>query len=64
MASLQEGEEMTDREKKIKERLRELWDGFESYNLNYVLHELEHIEDMVFELSEEENEDEKSYCNR
>ncbi len=54
---------MTDREKKIKERLRELWDGFESYNLNYVLHELEHIEDMVFELSEEENEDEKSYCN-
>ena len=54
---------MTDTEKKIKERLRELWDGFESYNLNYVLYELGHIEDMVFALSEEENENEKSYCD-
>ena len=48
---------MTDEEEKIKDRLQRLADDFEGCNLNYVLHELEHIEDMVYELSQEVTND-------
>ena len=47
-------------EKKIVDRLRQLADDFDGCNLNYVLGELEHIEDMIYELSQEEETDENA----